>query len=300
MDTVFTLLTSIAGWAGWPFAFSLFFLVVLWGYWLLRNHISFLQDYKDVLERRIDDEKMYFPDLVLERYANRHKRMSEELERLTDDLQKLTEDTQKFQDEIEEKEREIEEKKRQIDNVNEQMKLFAQKLNEANTQLYLYRSKQHDAEYKISFIVLQQLLLNIHYFSKIFIPIELDFRAKTQSIDANDMLSLTIVAEPTTKSPVLLLFNCYGAILGTLINPYQQSGVFDMEYSFTLDRLFSIFEQKKDVGGWPTYKLPSSARLVKRDKASLHSSPFEWYLEIQFTKIHFEQILDTAYTDYFW
>jgi len=104
----------IASWAGWPTVLAILLVAVGFGAWILQNRIALLQDKNEWQADQIDQLKLYSPDVLAQRLAERLRLVSQELERLNADHASSRET-------IQVKEGELREVTTQIDSLKDQL-----------------------------------------------------------------------------------------------------------------------------------------------------------------------------------
>jgi hypothetical protein len=77
---IYSLITQIANWVGWPIITGALLLSGGYAFWVLNQRIEALKEKNDWLEARVKDAEAYSPSALVERLAERHKILSDQLE----------------------------------------------------------------------------------------------------------------------------------------------------------------------------------------------------------------------------
>ena len=108
------LYNTVASWTGWPAIVAILLLAGGYAYWVMQGRSELLKEKNEWLETQLKTLKVYAPDILAQRLADRLRVLNEELER-------LNADHEASQESIRNKEVELAEVKAQISNLNDQL-----------------------------------------------------------------------------------------------------------------------------------------------------------------------------------
>jgi hypothetical protein len=79
---IYTILSELAKWVGWPLVALISIVGGAVALWITNQRVEHLKEMNDWLKTRLADAENFTPSALVERYASKHKLLSDELELL--------------------------------------------------------------------------------------------------------------------------------------------------------------------------------------------------------------------------